>query len=130
VNVPERHDVVEVECRIGQSHAFTLDREQRISRDHVKALVDVRQPGHRREPVQIALGLLNPDDVRPGSPYRARHLAEVDLNAAVPDVEGHHGELALRLRSACGRGTLCRVTRRGYESRCRNGQYHREFLCA
>ncbi len=102
MQVRDRHHVVEVEGRVRQSQAIALDREERVARDQVQALVDVGQPAGGRQAAKVALRLLDSDDVGVGPAYGPGDLPEVHLDASVPDVEGHHRQLALALGGASG----------------------------
>ena len=102
MDVLDRDDAVASDRGVGEAHAVALDREQRIARDQVQALVDVGKPGGVGEPTEVALRLLDADDVRLGGPDRLGDPAEVDRDPAVPDVEAHHPQLD-RARRRLGR---------------------------
>ena len=124
MDVPDGDHLVEPERRVREAHAAALHRKERIAGDQVQAVVDVRQTRSGGEPAQVALGLLDADDVGLRPADGTCDLVEVDLHAAVPDVGGHHGERPLGLSGRCRRrGLRSRAAGQGREScQCQCGQ--------
>ena len=92
MHVRDRHHVVEVDGGVRDPNAADARREQRVTGHHVQGLVDVGHASRAGDPAQAALRLLHAHDVGVGRPDRPADLVEVDLDAAVPDVERHHGQ--------------------------------------
>ena len=78
--------------------------DDRELRDQLVADVGMRPAELLGEATRVALGLLERDDIRIGEAGGLHDLGEVDLVAAVLDVEVHQLELRLRRRRR-GRGT-------------------------
>ncbi len=92
VDVADRGHAARPHRHVSEAHAAALDGVDRIAGDHMQRLVGVRQSRRVGDPPQVPLWLLYPDHVRAGGLDGVPDTVEVDLYAAVPDVEGHDGE--------------------------------------
>ena len=77
-----------------------MRREERIARDQMHGLIDVVMPADLAIRRRLPSGSCTPT-MSASAARMAADLVEGDLHAAVPDVEGHHGE---RLRRGPARG--------------------------
>ena len=110
VHVGDCHHPARADRDVAEAHPAALHRIDRVVRDQVQRLVRVGHPRRVRDAPEIALGLLDPHHVRTRRPDRLADPVELNLSAAVPDVEGHHGE-----RVGRGRGCAHQQRERGGE---------------
>ena len=66
--------------------------EDRPARQQATARIDVRHPGSLGDRIEIAVRLLDPDDVGISRADRLAYLCKAHLLAAIPDVEAHHAQ--------------------------------------
>ena len=99
VDVAEREDLAGPDLREHVAAVRIGRVDEREARDDVQAVAPVRPAGLAGDPLGVALGLLQPDDVGAGAADDLADLAEVDDVAAEPDVERHHRHLVGRLRA-------------------------------
>ena len=112
VHVRDCHHPARADRDVAEAHPAALHRIDRVVRDQVQSLVRVGHPRCVRDAPEIALGLLDSHHIGTRRPDRLADPVELNLSAAVPDVEGHHGE-----RVGRGRGRAQQQRERGAERR-------------
>jgi hypothetical protein len=95
--------VQRIERDIPEAEPILLARVDRQPGHQMETLVDISVSGGFGEAAEVPLRLLDGNDVGIGGADRLRHGFEVDLDPAVPDVEGHDAEF-VRFGGASPRG--------------------------